>query len=102
MISVLHFLFRPSVFALRSTHIIIRCSLILFTGVMPAKPGSCGLPYYGIEFAVLDPVVRITDTCIAPSDTIPLSLCAPDCSFIKVTQCCFLHTRADVNAKATT
>eukprot|EP00596_Hydrurales_sp_CCMP1899_P000122 CAMPEP_0119033634 /NCGR_PEP_ID=MMETSP1177-20130426/685_1 /TAXON_ID=2985 /ORGANISM="Ochromonas sp, Strain CCMP1899" /LENGTH=687 /DNA_ID=CAMNT_0006990525 /DNA_START=172 /DNA_END=2235 /DNA_ORIENTATION=+ len=24
-------------------------------GVMAAKPGSCGLPYYGIEFAVLDP-----------------------------------------------
>jgi acetyl-CoA synthetase len=22
---------------------------------MAAKPGSCGLPYYGIEFAVLDP-----------------------------------------------
>jgi hypothetical protein len=23
---------------------------------MSAKPGSCALPYYGIEFAVLDPV----------------------------------------------
>lgn len=25
-------------------------------GGMPTKPGSCALPYYGIEFAVLDPV----------------------------------------------
>ena len=32
---------------------------------MPTKPGSCGLPYYGIEFAVLDPVVRTADTYIA-------------------------------------
>ena len=31
----------------------------IFTGVMPTKPGSCGLPYYGIEFAVLEPVVSI-------------------------------------------
>ena len=29
---------------------------------MPTKPGSCGLPYYGIEFAVLDPVVCDADT----------------------------------------
>jgi acetyl-CoA synthetase len=25
-------------------------------GVIPAKPGSCSLPLYGIDFAVLDPV----------------------------------------------
>lgn len=31
---------------------------------MPTKPGSCGLPYYGIEFAVLDPVVSIIDALI--------------------------------------
>ena len=22
------------------------------------KPGSCGLPYFGIQFAIVDPVVR--------------------------------------------
>jgi acetyl-CoA synthetase len=25
-------------------------------GVMPQKPGSCALPYFGIEFAIVDPV----------------------------------------------
>jgi hypothetical protein len=35
---------------------------------MPTKPGSCGLPYYGIEFAVLDPVVSVID---APITALP-------------------------------
>ena len=26
-------------------------------GIMPSKPGSCGLPMFGIDFAVLDPMV---------------------------------------------
>jgi acetyl-CoA synthetase len=33
-------------------------------GVIPAKPGSCALPYFGIEFAILDPTTgkEIIDT----------------------------------------
>jgi hypothetical protein len=28
-------------------------------GVTPMKPGSCAFPYYGIEFAIVDPKVKI-------------------------------------------
>ena len=38
---------------------------LLSSGVMPTKPGSCALPCYGIEFAVLDPVVSaILSLCV--------------------------------------
>jgi hypothetical protein len=26
-------------------------------GVTPMKPGSCAFPYYGLEFAIVDPLV---------------------------------------------
>lgn len=39
---------------------------------MPTKPGSCGLPYYGIEFAVLDPVVSVIGVLITAPDIMPM------------------------------
>jgi hypothetical protein len=27
-------------------------------GITPMKPGSCALPFYGIDFAIVNPVVR--------------------------------------------
>lgn len=50
---------------------------------MPTKPGSCALPYYGIEFAVLDPVVScvhhsIYSNLLAAISLPFVSLCATD------------------------
>jgi hypothetical protein len=40
---------------------------------MPTKPGSCGLPYYGIEFAVLDPVVSVIGVLMTAPDIMHIS-----------------------------
>ena len=39
---------------------------------MPAKPGSCALPYFGIEFAILDPTVRFNKLGLVTGQVIGL------------------------------